>query len=80
MKRRILIKRKMKKYHWLIILSITVFITMYVYGMTRAYFPDPIYMGAGQYLDIGTGIVIVGLLLLGAIIAILFKKKKRKKS
>lgn len=70
------IKRKVKKYHWLIILIITIFVAMYVYGMTTHYFPDPVHIGLGQYLDIATGIIIVALLLSGFIIGILFKKKK----
>ena len=73
------IKRKMKKHHWLIVLCITTVIAMYIYGMTKVYFPDPVHIGAGQYLDIATGIIIVSLLFSGFIIAIIFKKKRKVK-
>lgn len=72
------IKRRMKKYHWLIILMVTTITAMYVYGMTKIYFPTPVHIGFGQYLDIGTGIIIVSLILSGAIIAVLFKKRKKR--
>jgi len=71
------IKKKMKRCRWLIILAITTFIAMYIYGMTTIYLPDPIHIGAGQYLDIGTGVIIISLLLSGFIIASIFKKKKK---
>lgn len=70
-------KRKLKKYQGIIILIIiTVPVTMYIYGMTEVYFPDPIHMGAGQYIDVATGVIIMALLLSGVIITILFKKKR----
>ena len=79
MKKKYLIKRKVKKYHWIIILALGTLASMYIYGMTRIYFPTPVPIGWGQYLDIATGIVIIGLLLSGAIIRILFKKDKNKR-
>ncbi len=71
------LKRKMKKYQWIIILILTTIAAMYVYGMTIVYFPEPVHLGAGQYLDLATGIVIVVLLLSGMIISIIFKKRKK---
>jgi len=71
------IKRRMKKYHWLIILCITTLVAMYIYGMTKIYFPEPLDIGFGQYLDLGTGIVIFCLVISGFIIAIIFKKNKK---
>jgi len=71
-------RKKMKKYHWFIIFGITIITTMWVYGNVAHYFPIPLYVGLGQYLDIGTGIIIVSLLLLGFIIGLLFKKEKKK--
>lgn len=71
------IKRKMKKYHWLITLCVTVLVAMYVYGMTRVYFPDPWDIGFGQYLDIGTGVVIFCLVVSGFIVAALLKTNKK---
>ena len=61
---------------WVIVLIITVFITMWIYGMTAHYFPTPIHVGLGQYFDISAGVVIIGLLFSGFIIAIILKKKK----
>jgi len=72
-------KLKIKKYHWLIILVVTTLIAMYVYGMVKIYFPDPLNIGFGQYLDLGTGIIIVSLLLSGFIVAAIFSKNKKKK-
>ena len=72
-------KKKVKKYHWLIILGITVITTMWIYGMTQVYMPTPIDIGFGQYIDLGTGVVILSLLLLGFILGTLFKKKGGKK-
>ena len=71
------LKRKMKKYKWVIILILTTLAAMYIYGMATVYFPDPIHLGAGQYLDLATGIVIISLILSGFIITILFKQKKK---
>lgn len=71
------IKTKLKEYQWVTILIISIFIAMYVYGMVKIYFPDPIHIGVGQYLDIATGVTIVGLLLSGIILTIIFKKNKR---
>jgi len=71
------LKRKIKKYHWLIILCLTILMSMYIYGMANHYFPDPIHLGAGQYLDLATGIVIGALVLSGTVITIIFKKRKK---
>lgn len=71
------IKKRVKKYHWLIALIATVFVSMWIYGMTSVYFPDPLDIGFGQYLDLSIGIIIVTLFLLGFIIAVIFKKEKR---
>lgn len=71
------IKKKLKKYKWVGILTVSIFATMYIYGMAKIYFPDPIHLGAGQYLDIAAGVIILCLLLTGAMIAIIFKKKKK---
>lgn len=70
------IKKKMKRCRWLILLVITTFIAMYIYGMTKIYLPEPIHIGAGQYLDIATGVIIVSLLFSGFLIASILKKKK----
>lgn len=70
-------RRKMKRYHWLITLCITTIIAMWIYGMTAVYFPDPINVGFGQYLDLGTGIVIFTLVISGFIVAAIFKKPKK---
>ncbi len=70
-------KKKLKKYQWVFTLIITVFVAMYVYGMTTVYFPDPIHLGFGQYLEVSVGIVIIALLLSGVILTFIFKKGKR---
>ena len=72
------LKRKVKKYQWVIILSLTTIAAMYIYGMTKIYLPDPVHLGFGQYLDLATGIAIVALLLSGMFITIIFKKRKKK--
>lgn len=72
-------KKKVKKYQWLIVLIITTVIAMYLYGMTRVYFPDPIPIGFDQYLDVGVGIVIFCLVISGFIVAAIFGKDKKKK-
>lgn len=69
-------KMKIKKYHWAILLVISIFIAMYIYGMTKHYFPEPLHMGFGQYTDIATGIMIIGLLLSGVFLTRIFKKEK----
>ncbi|KKN47251.1 hypothetical protein LCGC14_0664720 [marine sediment metagenome] len=71
--------RKIKTYHWMFVLMITITASMYIYGMTSHYFPDPVHIGFGQYLDFATGIIILGITFSAAIIAIIFKKKKRGK-
>ena len=71
------IKKKIKKYHWAILLIITIFIAMYVYGMTAHYFPEPLHIGFGQYIDIATGITIVSLIFAGVILTIIFKTRKK---
>lgn len=72
------IKKRVKKYQWLLILCITTITAMYVYGMTKVYLPEPLDIGFGQYLDIATGIIIVSLILSGFIVAVIFKKEKRR--
>ena len=72
------IKKRLKKYHWLLILCITPITAMYVYGMTKVYLPEPLDIGFGQYLDIATGIIIVSLILSGFIVAVIFKKEKKR--
>lgn len=32
-------------------------VLMYLYGMSRIYFPNPVHIGFGQYFDIGIGIL-----------------------
>lgn len=71
-------KKKMKKYHWLIIFIITTFIAMYIYGMTKVYLPDPVHIGLGQYFDLATGVIIIALLFSGFVIGMLFKKKEKR--
>ena len=53
-------------------------LVMYVYGMANTYFPNPILIGAGQYLDLSAGIAITGILFFGILLAIFFKKEMRK--
>lgn len=70
-------KRKVKKYHWLITLIITVVVSMWIYGMVKIYYLTPYYAGFGQYFDIGTGIVIFTLVISGFIVAAIFKSNKK---
>lgn len=64
---------------WIIGTIFTVFATMYIYGMTRIYFPYPVHLGGGQYFDLGMGIVVFGILLCGFFITIMVNKFKKKK-
>lgn len=57
---------------------VILFLIMYVYGMANTYFPDPMYMGSGQYLDISVGITVIGLVIFGLILAVFFKKEMAK--
>lgn len=70
-------KKKLKEYQWICFLVISVVVAMYVYGMAAHYFPEPVHLGAGQYLDIAAGITITGLLLSAVIITVVFKKEKK---
>ena len=63
---------------WIIITLATVVATMYVYGMTRIYFPTPVHLGGGQYFDLGMGIIVFGILLCGFLITIMVNKFKKK--
>ena len=71
-------KRKLKENQWVCYLIISVIAAMYIYGMAGHYFPDPIHLGAGQYVDIAAGVTIIGLLLTAVVITIVFKKRKKK--
>ncbi|KKN59615.1 hypothetical protein LCGC14_0540120 [marine sediment metagenome] len=73
------IKKESKKFQWICILAITIIISIYVFGMTKYYIPSPIHIGAGQYLDIATGIIIVALMLTTFIIAMIRKKFRNDK-
>ena len=73
------VKKRVKKYHWLITLAITVVISMWIYGMVRVYFPDPVDIGFGQYLDIGVGVIIFTLVISGFIVGLLFKTKEKRR-
>lgn len=46
--------------HYTIFVTIWVLFVMWLYGMADTYFPDPIHIGFGQYLDIAQGIIILG--------------------
>ncbi|KKK44091.1 hypothetical protein LCGC14_0931900 [marine sediment metagenome] len=70
--------QRANKTQWVIITIFTVVITMYIYGMTKIYFPTPVHLGGGQYLDLGIGVVVFGLLLSGFIITIMVNKFKKK--
>ena len=63
---------------WIMITILTVVATMYIYGMTKIYFPVPVHVGAGQYFDLGMGIVVFGILLCGFLITIMVNKFKKK--
>lgn len=57
----------------------TIFYTiglMYLYGMTRIYFPEPLHLGAGQYIDIAIEVLFLGLLGYGIILGIMIYKTK----
>ena len=72
------VKRKMKKYYWLIGIITTILVSMWIYGTTSVYFPDPLYIGFGQYIDVAVGIILVSLLLSGIIVKSIFKKNKKR--
>ena len=63
---------------WVIITILTVVATMWLYGMTKVYFPTPVPLGGGQYFDLGMGIIVFGILLCGFLITIIANKFKKK--
>lgn len=63
---------------WVIITIITVVVVMWLYGMTRIYYPTPVHLGGGQYFDLGMGIIVFGVLLCGFLISIIKNKLKNK--
>jgi len=65
---------------WVIITLFTVVATMWLYGMTKIYFPTPVHVGGGQYFDLGMGIIVFGILLCGFLITIMVNKFKKKKN
>lgn len=71
-------KNQKEKLNFVIMFSVILFFIMYIYGMAGTYFPEPILLGRGQYLDLSIGIIMVGLLLLGILLAIFFKKEMKK--
>jgi len=70
-------KKKMKKYKWIFILIISVVIAMYIYGMANHYYPEPVHIGFGHYMDISTGVTIIGLLISAFVLTIIFKEEKK---
>jgi len=72
-------KKGMKLYQKVIILMVTLIAAMWIYGNVKHYFPDPVYVGLGQYFDIGVGIIFILLTITGLFVAIIFKKKKKGK-
>ena len=63
---------------WVIITIATVIATMWLYGMTKIYFPNPVHLGGGQYFDLGMGIIVFGILLCGFLITVIKIKLKNK--
>ena len=63
---------------WVVVTIATVIATMYIYGMTKIYFPNPVHLGGGQYFDLGMGIIIFGILLCGFLISVIANKLKKK--
>lgn len=72
------IYQKEKTTKWILFTLIYGVILMYLYGMSRIYFPDPIHVGFGQYFDIGIGILFFGLLFYMFIIGVLINKLKKR--
>ena len=72
-------KIKISKYRFLIVLVIYIGTSMWIYGMTQIYFVDSIVsIGAGQYLDLGIGVIFLFLFGVGVILLLLFSKDMRK--
>lgn len=63
---------------WVIFTIVTVIVTMWLYGMTKIYFPNPVHLGGGQYFDLGMGIIVFGILLCGFFITIIKIQLKKK--
>ncbi|GAG57053.1 unnamed protein product [marine sediment metagenome] len=63
---------------WVIITALTVVATMWLYGMTKIYFPTPVHLGGGQYFDLGMGIIVFGILLCAFLVSIMVNKLKKK--
>ena len=65
---------------WVIITLLTVGATMWLYGMAKIYFPTPVHVGGGQYFDLGTGIIVFGILSCGLLLTITYNKFKKTKN
>lgn len=63
---------------WIILTIVYIGVLMWLYGMTRIYFPDPIHVGAGQYFDIGIGVLFLGVAIYGVILGFLLRKVKNR--
>lgn len=59
---------------WLFFTVIYIFFIMYLFGMAKVYYPDPIHLGLGQYIDLGAGVIYGGIAIYSTIMVIMFKK------
>ncbi|MHA1251741.1 MAG: hypothetical protein ACTSRP_17255 [Candidatus Helarchaeota archaeon] len=69
---------KEKILHFLIFTVIYVIFVMWISGMGQHYFPQPIHVGFGQYLDLQVGIYLIGLGLYFPLAMLIYKKSKEK--
>lgn len=47
---------------FLLVNVIWIIFTMYLYGMSLHYFPEPIHVGFGQYFALSEGVILLGFL------------------
>ena len=69
---------KMSFLHWTIFTLIYIIFLMWLSGMGQHYFPEPIHVGVGQYFDLSTGVLILGISIYITIATVIFKKIKLK--
>ena len=64
---------------WIVFVLFYGIFLMWICGNISHYYPSPIHIGGGQYLDLGIGALIIGGSIFIMIAGILFKKIKKKK-
>jgi membrane protein YqaA with SNARE-associated domain len=72
-------KENKKGLSWVIFTIVYIVFMMWLSGMAKAYFPNLVSPGAGQYFDVSTGIIIIGTSFYFILAAYLYKKNNQKR-